>query len=89
VNYALLFNGSLFVFGLAAVGDALVRLTTDGVASIELIVFVAGLFITLPAAVALYRGDDPFEVTGRHWLAILAVVGTGLYLIGLGVRYLG
>lgn len=89
VNYALLFNGSLFVFGLAAVADALVRLTTDGVALIEVVVFGAGLFITVPAAVALYRGDDPFEVAGRHWLAVLAAVGTGLYLVGLAVRYLG
>ncbi|MFC5366516.1 hypothetical protein [Salinirubrum litoreum] len=89
MNYALLFNGSLFVFGLAAVGDALVRLTTDGVALIEVIVFGAGLLITVPAAVALYRGDDPFEVTGRHWLAIVAAAGTGLYLLGLTVRYLG
>ena len=89
MNYALLFNGSLFVFGLAAVGDALVRLTTDGVAPIEVVVFGAGLFITIPAAVALYRGDDPFETTGRHWLAVAAAVGTALYLVGLAVRYLG
>jgi len=89
VNYALLFNGSLFVFGLAALSDAVVRLTTDGAALIELIVLGAGLLITAPAAVALYRGDDPFEVAGRHWLAILAAVGTALYLVGLAVRYLG
>jgi hypothetical protein len=89
VNYALLFNGSFLVFGLAAVADALVRLTTDGVALIEVIVLGAGLLIAVPATVALYRGDDPFETTDRHWLAILAAVGTGLYLLGLAVRYLG
>jgi hypothetical protein len=89
VNYALLFNGSLLVFGLAAVTDALARLATDGATLVELIVLGAGLLITIPAVVALYRGDDPFVVAGRRWLAVAAAVGTGLYLTGLGVRYLG
>jgi hypothetical protein len=89
VNYALLFNGSFLVFGLAAAANALVSMTTDGVTLIEVVLLGAGLLIAVPAAVALYRGDDPFETSGRHWLAILAAVAVGLYLLGLAVRYLG
>jgi hypothetical protein len=87
VNYPLLFNGSLLVFGLAAVVNAGLTVAASGVTLASLVVFGAGLLVAAPAAVALYRGDDPFEADDRHWLAVLVALATLAYIVGLALRY--